>query len=383
MPLADVQYQSDAHRQMQRAISQGRMAHAYIFHGPDGVGKEMFARALSQRLLCDKPVEAILKQPATAGEEAIQQGCGKCQECVAVANGSHPDVHSVYRQLIREHPDAALRKRKALELGVNVIRHFVVDKASLTPLRGKMKIYIIREADRITIAAQNALLKTLEEPPGAALIILLATHLSRLLPTTLSRCQVLAFNPLPDAFVRQTLSETQPELTPAHASWYARMAGGSMGTATVACNDNQFDTNTKLIDQLVSLSAQSSSGISRAWIEESKSMSSQFRQRDPDISESEASRRGLLLLIKLAATWYGDILHLLAHDDAGLINAQNQAQLQRVSRRMQLDHAIEAIRRCSLAEYHLQRNANTQLSIETLVNDLARLSTGKPAISAA
>ncbi len=383
MPLADVLYQTDAHRQVQLAISQGRLAHAYIFHGPDGVGKEMFARALAQLLLCDQPVEAALDQPTASDMNTIQQGCGVCQECVAVTNDSHPDIHSIYRQLIREHPDAALRKRKALELGVDVIRHFIVDKASFTPLRGKIKVFIVREADRITVAAQNALLKTLEEPPGATHIILLATDLSRLLPTTLSRCQVLSFNPLPNAFVRQTLSATQPELSPGHADWCARIAGGSIGTATVACTDDQYNINAKLIDQLVSLDAQSSSGISRAWIEESKSMSSKFRQRDPDISDSEASRRGLRLLIKFAATWYSDILHLLTNDDDGLINTTKKTQLQKASQRMQIDHAINAIRRCSLAEYHLQRNANTQLSIETLVNDLARLNTGKQAISAA
>ncbi|MBN4058996.1 DNA polymerase III subunit delta', partial [bacterium AH-315-J04] len=281
MPLADIRHQNHAHRQVQRAISQGRLAHAYIFHGPDGVGKEMFARALAQRLLCDEPTEAALEQ--SSDTKTIQQGCGECQECVAVTNNTHPDIHSIYRQLIREHPDSTLRKRKALELGVDVIRHFIIDKASFTPLRGKIKIFIIREADRITVAAQNALLKTLEEPPGATLIILLATDLSRLLPTTLSRCQVLTFNPLPDDFVRQTLSESQPDLSPERANWYARIAGGSMGIATIACADNHYDINTKLIDQLVSLNAQTSSGISRAWIEESKSMSSLFRQRDPDI----------------------------------------------------------------------------------------------------
>jgi len=383
MPLADIHYQTNAHRQLQRALSQGRMAHAYIFHGPDGVGKEMFARALAQLLLCDNPVDVSPAKPADADIQTIRQGCGKCQECDSVSHDAHPDIHLVYRQLIREHPDTTLRKRKALELGVDVIRHFIVEQAAFTPLRGQVKVFMIREADRMTIAAQNALLKTLEEPPGATHIILLTTDLARLLPTTLSRCQVLPFDPLPDAFVRQTLSETQLDLPQDHADWYARLAGGSIGTAVIACSDHQYEMNNQLIDQLVTLNAQNSNRITLAWIDESKKISSRFRQRDPDISESEATRRGLLLLIKLTATWYNDILHLLAEDEAGLTNTHRHNELLQICRRSQIDHAIEAIHRCNLAEFHLQRNANTQLSIETLINDLARLSAGKPAIGAA
>jgi DNA polymerase-3 subunit delta' len=95
----------------------------------------------------------------------------------------------VHRYLIKEHPESDVRKRKGLEISVDVLRHFVIERTALTPIRGRAKVFVIREADSMTTQAQNALLKTLEEPPGPTFIILLVSALDGLLPTTLSRCQ--------------------------------------------------------------------------------------------------------------------------------------------------------------------------------------------------
>jgi DNA polymerase-3 subunit delta' len=224
--LADVKHQATAQRMLQRAISSHRVPHAYVFHGPEGVGKEMLARGLARLLLCESPKRDAEPQASASATAQVNQehllildACGVCSECKLVAAGTHPDLHLIYRQLNREHPEPEVRKRKGLEIGVDVLRHFVIDKVGMKPSRGRAKVFLIREADVITPQAQNALLKTLEEPPGTTYLILLVTGLDHLLPTTLSRCQVVQFDALPYQFVRERLRAMRPDLPAEQADW--------------------------------------------------------------------------------------------------------------------------------------------------------------------
>ena len=144
---------------------------------------------------------------------------------------THPDLHVIFRQLNREHPDPVVRKRKALIISVDVVREFIVKRIALKPTRGRIKVFLVREADRMNEQAQNALLKTLEEPPGSALLVLLVDSIDRMLPTTLSRCQVVRFDALPVAFVQEKLSKLVPDLDSDRVAWYAQSSDGSLGSA--------------------------------------------------------------------------------------------------------------------------------------------------------
>ena len=379
MSLADVKYQPHAQRQIHRALAASRVAHAYIFHGPPGVGKETLANGLAQLLLCGEPVELQLDaaEAEAVGLETVRSGCGQCDDCRAMHAQTHPDLHLIYRQLNREHPDPTIRRRKALEIGVDVLRHFVIDRVGFTPARGRSKVFIIREADRITTSAQNALLKTLEEPPGDTVLILLVSAIDRLLPTTLSRSQQVRFDALPASFVRMKLSDLLSNLPPDQIEWYARGADGSLGLAMERATNELYELNGRLLDGLARLADQRPDRLVKAWTEESKALGDRYRKVDPDISDTEATRRGFKSLFHLAAAWYADILRLGAGNAAAVVNAGLRNSLDHAAKTTDPEHAADAIQRITQAERQLDLNVNTQLCVETLLNDLANIARGE------
>ena len=353
MPLSEVRHQGAALRRIQQALSRDRVPHAYLFHGPDGVGKETLARGLAQLLLCGRPdeVELAAKQAAAVGLPRLRQGCGRCDNCRLVAAETHPDFHLVYRQLHRDHPDPDVRKRKGLDLGVDVLRHFVIDKVGLTPLRGRAKVFVLRNADEMTVQAQNALLKTLEEPPGATFIVLLVSAVDRLLPTTLSRCRLVRFDALPQGFVRDRLRELRPELSADRVEWCARCGEGSLGRALEYADDELFELHQRLAAGLTRLGDQSDAVSAKAWTDEASALGERYRKRDPDITDAEATRRGLTTVFHLAAAWYVDLLRASAN----------------AAKPIDAESAAVAINRLAEAERQLDLNANTQLIVETLL----------------
>jgi len=403
--LADVQHQDGARQHVMRALLSDRLPHAYLFHGPDGVGKETFAYGLSQALLCTNPQDQMVPPeddvarvphssrsegwgtPARRGtpengEESpiLRVGCGQCPECRLVTARTHPDLHAIYRQLSREHPDSAVRARKALEISVDVVRHFLVSAIGMKPARGRIKIFIVREADRLTQSAQNALLKTLEEPPGSALLILLVTALDRMLPTTLSRCQVVRFDALPLAFVQAKLTELRGDLAEEQREWYARSADGSLGVALTRVEDGWYELNHGIVADLPALASGDGTAVGKKWIAESKTIGTAWKKRDPDITETEASRRGLRTIMHLAALWYADIMRQAEGNEALVINKSMSPALKAATESLSTIRAADAIRRLAQAEQHLERNVNVQLCVENLVNDLTRISTDRKAL---
>src|SRR5687768_7537167 len=149
---------------LRRALHADRLPHALIFTGPAGVGKGTTASALAKLFLCEKPRD--------------DSPCGKCDSCRVFDAGNHPDFHFVYRQLIRLDKETS----KARDLSIDVVRDFVIGPAGRKTVMGRGKAFVLKEADLMNAAAQNALLKTLEEPLGRTLIILLTDQPAALLP---------------------------------------------------------------------------------------------------------------------------------------------------------------------------------------------------------
>ncbi|MCP4250362.1 MAG: DNA polymerase III subunit [bacterium] len=368
MSRFDVQHQDRAYRLVQRALFAERLPHAYIFHGPDGVGKETFARGLATLLLCAEP------QSGTGDDgQPTRTACGQCSDCRTAGAGNHPDLHLVYRQLIKYHDDPVVRRRKGLDLGVDVVRQFVIDKVGSKPLRGRAKVFIIREADRITIQAQNALLKTLEEPPDTTFLILLVSSLDRLLPTTRSRCHLTPFGALPTQFIVDELSRRVADIPPERAALVARFSAGSLGLALRHAEDRLDEHNEQLVDLLTNLPNQSVAQATSRLTDQAKNLGKHYSERDADITDTEAQRRGLKALFALGATWYRDLIHVgLASPDL----VANSAGLDRLAAATSVTtpgRCAAAIKQLADAEGQLDANVNTKLCLDNLVIRLTGL----------
>ena len=205
-------------------MRQGRLAHALLFAGPDGIGKRAVALALTAWLQCE-----------AGGDDA----CGTCTSCRQVAAGSHPDVQMV---------GVATGKK---EIGVDRVRD-LKRFTQLQPSRGKVKVGIIDDAHMLTVAAQNALLKTLEEPSDRSLLILVANTADALLPTVRSRCQRVRFSPLSLETVVEILT-ARHGLAADAARDLAVLAEGSPGRALALRDGLAGERAALLREQLATL----------------------------------------------------------------------------------------------------------------------------------
>lgn len=203
MPFAEILGQKRAVEILQRERTHDRVPHAYLFCGPEGIGKKRTALALAQFLEC-----------TAMGEDA----CGSCPACRKVAHDRHPDVH-FFQPMART-------KGAAAKIYIDQVRD-LQGAISLKAMEGRKKIMIVDDADRMVDQAANALLKTLEEPPGDALLILIAAFPDLLPATILSRSRKVRFQPLSDESVTQVLMR-EKGLEEAEARSLARFAQGSL-----------------------------------------------------------------------------------------------------------------------------------------------------------
>jgi DNA polymerase-3 subunit delta' len=200
--------------QFVRAAAHGRIAGSYLFIGPAGVGKGTVALALAKSLLCERPAAGLV-------------ACGACVSCVQADGGSHPDI-----DVVAKPPDRATIPLEAL-IGdpEHRMREGLCWRLLLRPALGGRKVAIILDADHLADEAANCLLKTLEEPPDHAVIILVGTALERQLPTIRSRCQIVRFQPLDEETVLRIMSaETAASGGPADPDLLRRCAAASGGS---------------------------------------------------------------------------------------------------------------------------------------------------------
>lgn len=218
MPLDKVHGQPRAVDTLSGALRSGSVHHAYLFGGPEGVGKELSAVAFAQALLCpEKP----------------NVGCGKCSACARIEKRNHPDVTLVMPE--NELVTRGIAGRSdfthvpSREVKVEQIRK-LQERLAFRALEGRYKVAIVASAEKMNDQAQNAFLKTLEEPPRDTVLILIAAGVDQLLPTIRSRCSKVHFGPLPQKFVADKVKVLR-KLDDATAQLVAVMSGGSMARA--------------------------------------------------------------------------------------------------------------------------------------------------------
>lgn len=208
----DVVGHKDIINYIRNAVTENKVSHAYILNGERGSGKKMLANLFATTLLC---------------EEQGPDPCNVCHSCHQAESGNHPDIIRVTHE-------------KPNTISVDDIRRQVNEDIQIKPYQGPYKIYIIAEADLMTVQAQNALLKTIEEPPAYAVIFLLTENAEALLPTITSRCVMLKLRNIKDTLIRKYLMETM-HVPDYKADMCTAFAQGNMGRAIMLASSDHFN----------------------------------------------------------------------------------------------------------------------------------------------
>ena len=363
MPLSDVLHQDRAHNRLQRAFCAGRIPHAYLFTGPDGVGKEMLANRLAAVLLCTNPQERQPPADVQGALETWRDACGRCVDCELLRAGNHPDFHRIHRTLNKSHPDAQIRSRKAIDLSIDVIRHFLIARIGLRPSQGQSKVFIITEAERLSAGAQNAMLKTLEEPPAHSYLVLLATSADALLETTKSRCQQVSFNTLPAAFSRRHLDD-QAGLSQDAATFLAELSQGSLGQAMQFAAYGLHDSVSALLD-LLSQAAANPLACGKGLQEAAQELAGALKtQSDDDTGDTNMTRLAQNMILATASTILRDVQRLtVGHRPAAL---PSNAVISRLAEKTHPEAMRKTIQAVGTAEYQIRRSGNVNLIFDTL-----------------
>ena len=208
----DVVGHKDILKYISSAVENNRVSHAYILNGERGSGKRMLANLFATTLLC---------------ETGDSEPCGKCHSCKQAESGNHPDIIRVTHE-------------KPNSISVDDIRTQVNNTVDIKPYQGPYKVYIIPQADMMTPQAQNAILKTIEEPPSYAVFLLLTENAETLLPTINSRCVMLKLRNIKDTLIKKYLMENL-EIPDYKADMCTAFAQGNMGRAIMLANSDHFN----------------------------------------------------------------------------------------------------------------------------------------------
>ncbi len=316
---------------LRNAFRNGRIAHGYLFIGPEGVGKRLTALNLAKALNCQSPPE-----PAEC--------CEKCPSCSKFNSSNHAD-------LVLLEPEGEMIK-------IGQIRA-MQKRLRFRPLEGGSRACILDFADRMNDEASNGLLKTLEEPPEATYVFLITSRPHRLLPTILSRCQWVKFKPLSTAHLAQILVRTQ-SLKEDQARFYASLAGGSAQRAQALSNRVDFQKRVNWLDLF--------SGLSQKTTQEIFDLCEKTSKGDEELHD----------LLDLWKTWIRDLLFLKAGEDSRgrLINQDLESKAAGEAGKWSFDRLDGTFQMISEIQTSLAYNVNKQLALETLMLEIRREGNG-------
>lgn len=308
-----------------RASREGRVSHAYLFFGSDGIGKKLMAIEFGKVLNC-------LQENSNGGH------CD-CNSCKKIEKGIHPDVFIVEHKGIKD-------------IKVDQIREEVEERLFFRPFEGRFKVAIVDDAHRMNASAQNAFLKTLEEPPSDSVIVLISSRPQAFLPTIRSRCQSVEFKPLPqDVIVDEIKRRT--DLSPDECIIASRLSGGSLRRA--------LDLDKDLLSQRKEIIVKLSN-ISPDCASEVLGFAKSILSACEDTEE-------LMLIFDVISLWLRDmVLVKIGFGEDLLSNRDLISVTRKLSDRQSVDSIIDKIRFFEKAWYAVfQGNANKQTVIENLV----------------
>jgi len=333
MPFRDLVNQRHAIMLLRTAARGGRVSHAYLFAGPAGVGRYDTARAFAQLLNCERPETG--------------DACGECRPCRLIASGQYPDVRTVDVErglLLNNDPDEQKKKVISIEQ-VRALRREV----AFPPLEGRCKVYVFVGADNMQAEAANSLLKILEEPPAQVVIILIAESTVPMLPTVVSRCQLVRFSLVPAAEIEQVLV-SRHRLDPGRARFIAALAGGQLGKAIT------WATSPEALE----------------WREQALDLLERMETADPlerlDAAEAAAKDKDRLAdLLDVALFWYRDVLVWQEmRGDTYLVNLDRKERIAALGAAVPGPVLSERIKALEEAKDGLRRNVHPRLLLENL-----------------
>jgi DNA polymerase-3 subunit delta' len=322
---------------LRRAVAEERVSHSYLFYGMDGVGKRLVALGFAKILNCLTPV---------SNRDAISNNAGcDCNSCRKIDKGIHPDVFVIEYKGLRD-------------IKVDQIREDVEERLYFKPFEGRYKVAIVDEADRMSHSAQNAFLKTLEEPPDESIVILLTSSPQSLLPTIRSRCQSLQFEGIPIEFIVGEL-KTRRGLSSEESTMIAFLSEGSLGRA-LNLDDEMLSGRNELITRLSQVETDSASSVLGV-------VESILRGSSNDDNERLKTYLEFILL------WLRDLINVkIGLDEDLLINKDLISVSREYASRYSLEKILEKLTFVEQVSNSILRlNSNRQIALENLVLKMA------------
>ncbi len=320
---------------LERSIRGGRVAHAYLISGPAQVGKALLALRLAQALNC---------------EHGGPGPCLECRSCRRIERGNHPDfrIASLATQAANAKGDEAIRQR---DLKIDTIREWQAD-ITLKPYEAQRRVFILQDAERMSDAAANAMLKTLEEPPPYATLLLVANTAGDLLPTIVSRCQSLKLRPVQRSILAEALQERG--VSAEDARLLAAWSGGRPGWALrMLETPDDLAAQQSLLDELATLSRQNRPEALR-WAEEQAKL---FRGGEQE---------SVYAAIELWQSWWRDVLLINVGCPEAITHIDRLSDLERAATHHSATDILGYLRRMSAAAKQIRENTNPQLALENL-----------------
>ena len=305
----------------QKAITEKKVSHAYIIQGERFSGKEFIAKIFARALLC---------------ENGNGDTCEECHSCKQAMSGNHPDIIYVSHE-------------KPNSIGVEDVRKQINNDIVIKPYSSDYKVYIMNEGEKMTVQAQNAILKTLEEPPAYGVIIILTTSTDALLPTILSRCVVLNMRPVKDEQVKEFLVR-EMMLPDYKADICVAFARGNIGRAKMLASSEEFDN---IRNEALSLVK----NIRGMELHDVMKAIKKINEYQMDVND----------YLDVLSIWYRDVLLFKATNDANHLIFKEEIQYIRKAANMSAYEGIEKVLEAlDRAKSRLRANVNFDLTMELL-----------------
>jgi len=331
---------------LQKSLETGSVSHAYMFIGPAHSGKMTLAMDMARALNC----------------EDVNKPCGQCEPCRKVTDLKHADIQVV--GIAGEDP--SVESKSKTEISIEQIRQ-IQHTASLPPFEGKCRVYIIENAELLSVEAANALLKTLEEPESKVVFILLVTDSGLLLDTVVSRCQPVEFIPVPSEKIKESLA-IKWGVSPEKASLLARLSGGRLGWAVSASQDDKLvEQHSEIVENMLD--------IIDADIETRFVFSTQLAGKFGNDRNFVFERLDILLGI------WRDMLMVKTDSIDNVMNIDRIDELTGMVEGRSLSGIRSFIRGIQKANVELRQNANPRLVLEVLMISVPDASKGREAVS--